>query len=239
MRVEYCNYDLVRQHIAEALVIAGLAKDTSIDHLAGDVKAVERYLAGRPLVLNEEQAERLSRHLDRGKKLGSAKPGSGHDCFLKGIVVTAVISAPAYQWPQIQRYHFQDIITSQSKMHRITRFNIEEICNAEVDPEIITIVNKYILKYNQTQEKVEALTNPEEVRKAQEVVDWYFRKIINNAPQGLRLAAGIVTNYLQLKTQFFQRKNHKLTEWNTEFINWLKELPYFFEYIGVDRNTLD
>lgn len=229
MRVEYCNYDLIKYHIAEALVMAGLAKETSIDHLEEDIKEVEAVLYGRLNVElsevldrdNDEKVDRIAKHLERGNKLGKAKTGSGHDCFLKGVVVTAVISAPAYQWPQIQRYHFQDIITSQSKMHRITSFNIAEMCNPEVDEDIIKKLEDYVKSYNWT-------NIPDQK-------DYYFRKIINNAPQGLRLAAGITTNYLQLKTQYYQRKNHKLAEWNTDFINWLEELPYFFEYIGVER----
>jgi len=239
MRVEYCNYELIRRHIAEALVVSGLAKETSIKHLAGDIKALERYLTGRDRVCGPERAERIERHLARGKSLGRARTGSGHDCFLKGIVVTAVVSAPAYQWPQIQRYHFQDITTSQSKMHRITKFDLKEMCNPEVDEIMIARVKMYVDRYNQVNDALGRALNEAEnsnfIKELQDTKDYYFRKIINNAPQGLRLAAGITTNYLQLKTQHYQRKDHKLTEWNTDFIDWLEELPYFFEYIGVER----
>jgi len=235
MRVEYCNYDLIKRHIAEALVVSGLAKETSIKHLSGDIKALERYLTGRDRVCGPERVERIERHLARGSKLGRARTGSGHDCFLKGIVVTAVVSAPAYQWPQIQRYHFQDIITSQSKMHRITKFDLKEMCNPEVDQIVIDNVQKYVDKYNTAVSDLKNNTDPNYTEGLDELKERYFRKIINNAPQGLRLAAGITTNYLQLKTQYYQRKDHKLIEWNTDFIDWLEELPYFFEYIGVER----
>lgn len=220
MRVEYCNYELIKYHIAEALVVAGLAKSTDTKHLEEDIRGVEALLQGYIGIFTKDKNDRLKEHLARGYKLGKAKSGSGHDCFLKGVVVTAVVSAPAYQWPQIQRYHFQDIITSQSKMHRITNFNIRAMCNPEVDDEVIERVEDYVKSYNWT-------NIPDQK-------EYYFRKIINNAPQGLRLAAGITTNYLQLKTQYYQRNNHRLTEWNTDFINWLEKLPYFFEYIGVE-----
>ena len=36
----------------------------------------------------------------------------------------------------------------------------------------------------------------------------------------------INTNYLQLKTIYFQRRGHKLSEWKT-FCDWIKQLPGF------------
>ena len=39
------------------------------------------------------------------------------------------------------------------------------------------------------------------------------------------LTQGIVTNYLQLKTIYNQRKNHRLPEWRL-FCDWIKTLPY-------------
>jgi len=61
---------------------------------------------------------------ERAKRLGSCQPGAGHDCFLKGIIVTADITAPQYFWLQFQRYHFADIISSESKMHCLTKMNL-------------------------------------------------------------------------------------------------------------------
>ena len=46
------------------------------------------------------------------RTLASAKPGSGHDCFLKAITVHFEVVAPHYLWNQIQRYHFWDIASS-------------------------------------------------------------------------------------------------------------------------------
>jgi hypothetical protein len=48
----------------------------------------------------------------RAIKLGKVKSGSGHDCFLKGIIVSCDIIFPEYWSPQFQRYHFVDIISS-------------------------------------------------------------------------------------------------------------------------------
>lgn len=50
-------------------------------------------------------------------------------------------------------------------------------------------------------------------------------KLISNTPLGFNLKARITTNYLQLKTIYNQRKNHKLPEWK-QFCSWVEELPY-------------
>ena len=144
----------------------------------------------KSIYINEAQYS-----LDRAKKLSACKHGTGHDCFLKGIIVQVDISAPSYWWPQFQRYHFVDIISSQSKMHCITKFNIEKNCNKFVLPEIIDIVKKLIVIYNN--EKTEE----------------NFIQVVSNTPMGFLLTARITTNYLQLKTIYLQRKNHKLFEW--------------------------
>jgi hypothetical protein len=152
--------------------------------------------------------------LDRAKKLAACKSGTGHDCFLKGIVVQTNITAPSYWWPQFQRYHFADIISSQSKMHCINSFDIENSCNKYVDPEIKKILSKYVQEYNN-----EKTTDN-------------FLKVLSNTPMGFNLTARIVTNYLQLKTIYIQRRNHKLPEWK-EFCKWISSLPNALDLICI------
>ena len=86
--------------------------------------------------------------LERGKKLGTAPTGSGHDNFLKGIIVQFDMEYTQYLTPQFQRYHFADIVSSQSKMHRITQMNIEESCNEYVDKRTIDNLKYWVKLYN-------------------------------------------------------------------------------------------
>lgn len=148
--------------------------------------------------------------LKRAKKLGSAAARSGHDTFLKGILLSTDITAPQYFWQQFQRYHFWDFVSSQSKMHSITQINLEKRCNKYVDQRVITILKQYIEDYKQspTQEG--------------------FQRVLSNVPMGLELTARITTNYLQLKTIYSQRKNHRLGEWHF-FCEWCENLPNFIE----------
>lgn len=129
------------------------------------------------------------------QKLSDAKSGSGHDCFLKGIVVTFTLTAPLYFWKQFQRYHFHDIISSQSTMHCIEKMSIQKQCNEHVDQYILTRISQLKTQWM--------------VSRAKD--DWY--RLIASIPSGFMLTAGIVSNALQEKTIYQQRFNHKLDEW--------------------------
>lgn len=60
------------------------------------------------------------------------------------------------------------------------------------------------------------------------IIDW--DKLVSNMPQGIPLTARISTNYLQLRTMYAQRKNHKSKEWR-DFCEWIETLPLAKEFI--------
>lgn len=154
--------------------------------------------------------------VDRTNFLGSAKCGSGHDNFLNGIIVQFDLTFSNKAWVELQRYHFIDFISSQSTMHRITKFNLDEAYNEYVDERIIQIMKELVSHYNKTK-------LPED----------YLRVLYSN-PCGFELTAGMTTNYRQLKTIYAQRKGHRLPEWR-EFCNWIKKLPHS-EWITGEEN---
>ena len=45
-------------------------------------------------------------HITRSKKLANTPNGSGHNNFLKGIIVQFDLQYPEYFSPQLQRYHY-------------------------------------------------------------------------------------------------------------------------------------
>jgi len=95
--------------------------------LAEEIKNIEYDNNNRAIISQKE--------IDRGIRLGNVPSGSGHDNFLKGIIVQFDVKYPQYWTPQFQRYHFADIVSSQSKMHRITKMDIQNSCNQYVMPE--------------------------------------------------------------------------------------------------------
>ena len=42
-------------------------------------------------------------------------------------------------------------------------------------------------------------------------------------------------SYLQLKTIYFQRRNHKLKEDWVTFCDWCETLPMFKELVGIEK----
>ena len=163
--------------------------------------------------------------MKRAKHLGNAVPGSGHDCFAKGITVQFDLQVPEYIWRQLDRYHFIDYVSSQSKMHRILKMDLNKACNKYVTETSINLLNYLIEEYNKinndTDFKVK-LRNGEVVTNKEDV----FNMIIANTPSGIMLTARMTTNYLQLKSIVNQRSNHKMQEWRL-LCDYFKTLPMF------------
>ena len=151
---------------------------------------------------------------DTVRKLGSAPLGSAHDNFLQGIIVQFDLTFTIKAWTEAERYHFLDIISSQSTMHRITKFDLDNSYIEYVDTRIIDIMKEKVLDYNNTED--------EAVKKQK------YLEILYSNPCGFKLTAGMTTNYRALKLIRKQRKDHKLPEWQ-EFCGWIDTLPMFTE----------
>lgn len=161
--------------------------------------------------VENENLKRAYKHYRRCLNLGNVAGSTGHDCFAKGVKVQFDLTASHVFMPQFMRYHFQDIISSMSKMHRILKMNLEDACHRLVRKETIENLNKIIAEYNEN-------PSPEK-----------FEEVVMNTPLGLRLTARVELNYLQLKTMYLQRKNHKMSEWH-EFLDYLiANCPLFEE----------
>lgn len=169
------------------------------------------------------------------KKLGNAQKGSGHDNFLKGIIVQFDLTMTPKMSVELERYHFIDFISSQSTMHRITKFDLDKAYIEYVDKRIIDIMKDKVNEYNKlvelTKDKSFYDNNKWDIENEKEykdVLNNLYLEILYSNPCGFKLTAGMTTNYQQLKTIYYQRKNHKLPEWRT-FCEWIETLPYFKE----------
>jgi len=155
------------------------------------------------------------------KALAQSERGSGHDQFLTGIIVQFDFSFSNKAWVEAERYHFLDFVSSQSTMHRITKFDLNKAYNEYVDKRIIEIMKEKVKEYNEFAGRVEAGLIPEnsDIQKVK------YLEILYSNPAGFILTAGMTTNYRQLKTIYAQRKNHRLPEWR-EFCKWIETLPH-------------
>lgn len=167
----------------------------------------------------------LTTELTKGiKALAQSGKGEGHDQWLTGVIVQFDFTFSNKGWVEAERYHFLDFISSQSTMHRITRFELNDAYNEYVDKEIIEIIKEKVREYNALVES----NAPEEEKKRK------YLEVLYNNPAGFRLTARMTTNYRQLKTIYAQRKNHRLPEWR-EFCSWLETLPHSELITGGDE----
>ena len=149
-----------------------------------------------------------------------------------------------------------------TKMNLDESFN--EYVLAQVKDEIISLINIYNValsqgikkiwkktlidkKYNRTsriyfsiekQKKILEEIDEEKLmfgEKDEEIsIEDLYMHIISSCPQGIEKTMRVSTNYLQLKTIYLQRKNHKLKDWKV-FCDWCLTLPYFKELCLGDK----
>lgn len=149
---------------------------------------------------NEDTPE--NRDVMRMDRLANTPIGSGHDNALSGIIVQFNVTASQVWWLQESRYHFIQIISSMSKMHKLSdmlKFGTVKFIG--VDQRMIDLLMVFV---------EEGMSN---------------RQLVYNVPTGTCLTARVSTNYRQLKTIYAQRENHLLPEWRI-FCDWLETLPH-------------
>jgi hypothetical protein len=160
--------------------------------------------------------EGVEASIKRLTKLGNTNVGTGHSNALKGVTVQADLTCSQAMHMQILRYNFFDIVSSQSKMHRLLEMDVSKSVNEYVDKITVNHLQDLIDLYNEDNTKENYL------------------KVIYNCPIGLELTFRFTTNYLQLKTIYNQRHNHQLPEWRL-FADWMLTLPKFEELTGCNK----
>lgn len=170
---------------------------------------------------------KLNAELTNGiKSLSNSGRGEGHDQWLTGVIVQFDLTFTVKAWTEAERYHFLDFVSSQSTMHRITRFNLDEAYSEYVDPRIIEIMKEKVDAYNALSDYAPSITD--NIDTIIEDKKRRYLEILYSNPCGFKLTAGMTTNYRQLKTIYHQRKTHRLPEWR-EFCAWVETLPMFKE----------
>lgn len=194
--------------LEETLVASGYAmiEQYDLDKIRNDVYELE--------FLDDEN----NKHYKRAMRLTKAPLNSGHVSWAKGVVVNMDITFTNKTWIEFQRYHFVDIITGMSTMHRISKFDLESnnTFNEYVDD---TIIHQLIVlqnKYNETKDKEDYL------------------KLLYSTPSGLLMTNRVTTNYLQLMNMWSQRHNHRLPEWRQFCDELVDKLPMFKELLIVN-----
>lgn len=163
--------------------------------------------------------EEFNASMPRAITLANSPSGSGHSTFLSGIRVSFDIKYPNYISPELQRYHWIDIVSSSSKMHRLSSMDMDACFNKYVTDESKEQMKRLVKKYNETKSYED------------------FMVMLSNCPQGIELFMRVSTNYLQLRTLYRQRKTHKLKEDYGELCAFMENLPYAKEFIIGNKSN--
>ena len=171
--------------------------------------------------------------LARCKNLVNAtKTGNGaHAQFMTGIRVNFDLTFSNKAWVEAERYRFLEFVSSQSTMHRITKFDLDNQYNKYVDSRIIEIMKSKVQEYNKVMELRDSYDKDDQRR--EDLTEWLkdaYLEILYSNPAGFTLTARMTTNYRCLRNIYMQRKDHRLPEWRA-FCKWIETLPYAQELL--------
>lgn len=176
--------------------------------------------SGYPMQTEIQIHELNEKDLRRANKLSSlaTTDNPAHGQFLTGIRVAFDLTFSNKAWVEAERYRFLEFVSSQSTMHRITRFNLRDQYNKYVNPHVVDIMVELVAEYN-------AMDDSDPDAKAEK-----YLEILYTNPAGFELTARLTTDYRCLKNIYKQRRDHRLPEWR-EFCKWIETLPYAEELL--------
>ena len=159
------------------------------------------------------------------------RAGSVHRKFMRQIFVSVDITAPLYWWKEFDTYKVGTVANSTSTMHKLASTPITKDCFEMDDYEnvelyglqdcnfiwdvLLTRLEILRRSYNETKDKR------------------YWKELIRLLPESWLQTRTVTMNYENILSMCSvdQRRNHKLTEWSSSFINWAKSLPYANELL--------
>ena len=168
------------------------------------------------------------------------KAGNEHRKFMRQIFVSVDITVPLYWWKEFDTYKVGTVANSTSTMHKLATTPIMLDCfeiddydrnlsltdNTKDDDgldnistfeeDIIYVLENIRQKYLETKDKR------------------YWKELVRWLPESWLQKRTITMNYENVRNMYFQRRNHKLTEWSESFIKWVESLPYAEELIMYD-----
>ena len=158
------------------------------------------------------------------------KAGTSDSKFMRQIMVCMDVTAPMYWWSEFDTYKVATVANSTSKMHKLASTPITIDCfemddfsdNSDIISlwieDVIPSLEELRQKYNDTKDTR------------------YWKELIRLLPESWLQKRTITLDYATLRNQYFQRRNHKLTEWHT-YCKWIESLPYAKDLICFEENV--
>ena len=191
--------------------------------------------SGYPMRTTAEKRPVEDKDWRRGLNLTKASNGNGaHGQWLTGVRVAFDLTCTNKMWVEAERYRFLEFVSSQSTMHRITKFNLRNQYNEYVDTRVIGIMEDKVRQYNDLAEIMKEIdpNSPTSQEAYTKRMKQLYLEILYTNPAGFELTARMTTNYRCLLNIYIQRHDHRLPEWR-EFCEQLLELPYFADLVNA------
>lgn len=165
------------------------------------------------------------------------KSGPEHMKFLRCIHVASDVDMPRYWWSEMDTYHF-NTKNSCSTMHRLLNNN------NPITLDMFLICEEDLDWWKTTIDKLEELRQEyKEIQRTTKDTKAMNRLLVRAKrmlPEGFQQMRTLDTNYAELRTIYFQRKNHRLKEeWADTFCAWIESLPYAKELITYTGDEKD
>ena len=173
-----------------------------------------------------------------------AKGGSSERKYLRMIHVQCDIDASTYWLAELDTYKVATTRNSTSLQHtgasrdfEISDFYIDEneLENALKNPPRIESEtdDEYAYRRICWKNRLDEINFYR--KKYKETKDYaWFIEMRTAMPQGFMYLITFDCNYEVLMNMYYQRKNHRLPDWDT-FCSWILELPYIREFIGMKQ----
>lgn len=186
--------------------------------------------SGYPMQTETNQRKATVKDIKRAFKLTKLSNGNGaHGQWMTGALVSFDLTFSNKAWIEAERYIFLNFVSSQSTMHRITKFNLSDQYNEYVDPRCIQVMEEKQAQYNKIVEELEKVPeeNSYERNRLNRLKNHKYLELLYSNPAGFELTARVTTNYRCLLNMYIQRHDHRLPEWR-EFCKFLYDrLPLF------------
>ena len=181
--------------------------------------------------LNEDYID--EKVIRRCLHLTKASNGNGaHGQWLTGVRVAFDLTCTNKMWVEAERYRFLEFVSSQSTMHRITKFNVRDQYNEYVDPRVVDIMDEKVAEYNRLVDNKPINGTTEELENYAEMLKTKYLEILYTNPAGFELTARLTTDYRCLLNIYVQRHDHRLPEWR-ELCKRFLDLPYFPDLVDA------
>lgn len=161
---------------------------------------------------------------DKALALRLIKAGSDHAKFMRQILISVDITAGNEWWKEADTYKVGTTANSTSMMHKLgSRLLNEDDLSfdkplSSLSRKSLDLANEHIQAWWDSGKKV----GTREWRDMQKAI-----------PMGFVYRRGFTANYQVLRSMYFSRRLHRLSEWH-EFARWVESLPYS-ELITIEK----